>query len=134
MFSGTPNDHRLRNLLHEGDDRHAGQQLDEERIDNEQDRNAAAVIHDDKGDDLFHSSAADSRDHRSHQGGDADGRDCHDVLDDLQHDVAALIDEGCKDLRLLTQTQQGHAEEEGEDDDLQHIGRCHRVDDVIWHP
>ena len=57
-----------------------------------------------------------------------------DIFRDLEHNLAALVDELDNGFGLIAQREQRHTEEHAEHDDLQHVGVRHRLDDIGGEP
>ena len=128
---GEGSDHGRGNALEEGKGAHLGEELDGQAVDDHDVHDIAEVRNADDERQLTDDVRAVDSDDVGHQAEDTDRGELDDHHHDLHDDFFHAVDKLCDLLALLTGGQDARAEEDGDDDDRQHVGVDHGLEEVI---
>ena len=127
---GEGSDHGRGNALEEGKGAHLGEELDGQAVDHDNMDDVADIGNTDDERQLADDVRTIDSDDVGHQAEDTDRGELDDHHHDLHDDFFHAVDKLCDLLALLTGGQDARAEEDGDDDDRQHVGGDHRLQQV----
>ena len=127
---GEGRDHGRGNALEEGEGAHLGEELDGQAVDHDNMDDVADIGNTDDERQLADDVCTIDGNDVGHQAEDTDRGELDDHHHDLHDDFFHAVDELCDFLALLTGGKDARAEEDGDDDDRQHVRGDHRLQQV----
>ena len=124
-------DSRGEHALEELDRAHLREDLDRQAVDQHDMDDVAEIGNANDDEQVADDGRAVDGDDVCHQAEDADRGELDDHHHDLHDDFFHAVDKLCDLLALLTGGQDARAEEDGDDDDRQHVGVDHGLEEVI---